>query len=151
MTQLSETQTKLLIKLLGMLGSSSDGERAAFAAKANELVRGAGLTWEQYILGGRSLREPPPPGPQAQTPPSGFRRSKMPFNEGKEPFAFVATIITESPKAILLDAGLADGPIWIPKSQIIDQQPHIGNPKAHIFGIPKWLADAKGLLEWNNV
>ncbi len=150
MTQLTDEQTKRLVKLLGMLGSSYDGERANAASKANELIRSAGLTWEQYILGGRSLQEPPKPaaaGPGGAPP----RRSKFSFEEGREPFAFVGTLIAESPKAILVDAGLADGPIWLPKSQIIDQTPHKSNPKTHIFGIPKWLADAKGLLEWNNV
>lgn len=150
MTKLTEEQTKRLIKLLGMMGSAFTGEVANAASKANELIRGAGLTWEDYILGGRSLKEPPQGNPQgfAGPPP---RASKFSYEEGREPFAFVGKIIHESPKAILVDAGLADGAIWIPKSQIIDQQPHKADPKSHIIGIPKWLADAKGLLEWNNV
>ena len=38
-----------LTKLLGMLGSSHDGERASAALKANELVLRHGLTWGDVI------------------------------------------------------------------------------------------------------
>jgi hypothetical protein len=38
-----------LAKLCGMFGSHHDGERAAAAAMADELVRKAGLTWYDVI------------------------------------------------------------------------------------------------------
>jgi hypothetical protein len=38
-----------LIKLLGMLGSAHDGERAAAGLKAHELIRRHGLTWADVI------------------------------------------------------------------------------------------------------
>jgi hypothetical protein len=38
-----------LVKLLGMLGSDHAGERAAAALKANELIRGHGLTWADVV------------------------------------------------------------------------------------------------------
>jgi hypothetical protein len=38
-----------LVKLLGMLGSSHDGERAVAALKANALVREHGLVWADVI------------------------------------------------------------------------------------------------------
>ena len=38
-----------LTKLLGMLGSAHDGERAVAAAKADELVRSRGLTWSDVV------------------------------------------------------------------------------------------------------
>jgi hypothetical protein len=38
-----------LVKLLGMLGSNHDGERAAAALKANALVREHGLVWSDVI------------------------------------------------------------------------------------------------------
>jgi hypothetical protein len=38
-----------LTKLLGMLGSEHDGERATAAAKANAFVRAMGLTWRDII------------------------------------------------------------------------------------------------------
>jgi hypothetical protein len=38
-----------LTKLLGMLGSSHNGERAAAALKADELVRELNLTWRDVI------------------------------------------------------------------------------------------------------
>lgn len=39
-----------LVKLLGLLGSDHDGERANAAAAADRLVRAAGLTWRDLIL-----------------------------------------------------------------------------------------------------
>jgi hypothetical protein len=45
-----------LAKILGRLGSSFDGERAAAAAKADELIRAAGLTWTDVLY-------PPPEHP----------------------------------------------------------------------------------------
>ena len=38
-----------LVKLLGMLGSDHDGERAAFGLKADQLLRSHGLTWADVI------------------------------------------------------------------------------------------------------
>jgi hypothetical protein len=38
-----------LAKICGMLGAAHDGERAAAAAKADELVRSLGLTWREVI------------------------------------------------------------------------------------------------------
>lgn len=38
-----------LIKLLGMLGSAYDGERAAAGRKADEFIRSRGLTWADVI------------------------------------------------------------------------------------------------------
>jgi hypothetical protein len=39
----------LLIKLLGMLGSDQAGERDNAARKVHELVRAAGMTWEELL------------------------------------------------------------------------------------------------------
>jgi hypothetical protein len=38
-----------LAKICGLLGSAHDGERASAAAKADALVRAAGLTWADVI------------------------------------------------------------------------------------------------------
>jgi hypothetical protein len=38
-----------LAKILGMLGSAHDGERASAAAKADQLVRGSGSTWHEVV------------------------------------------------------------------------------------------------------
>lgn len=43
-----ETRTRL-VRLLGMLGSAHDGERANAAALADRLVRNAGLVWDQVV------------------------------------------------------------------------------------------------------
>lgn len=43
-----ETRARL-VRLLGMCGSSHDGERASAAALADRLVRDAGLVWEQVV------------------------------------------------------------------------------------------------------
>ena len=48
-----------LAKILGLLGSPHDGERAAAAAKADEIVRGAGLTWRDVVVASPSIVPPP--------------------------------------------------------------------------------------------
>jgi hypothetical protein len=40
---------KKLSKILGMLGSAHDGERASAALKACELLREAGMTWDEVV------------------------------------------------------------------------------------------------------
>jgi hypothetical protein len=47
-----------LAKLCGMLGSAHDGERAAAGLKADQFVRGLGLTWGEIFSAPRTL-EPP--------------------------------------------------------------------------------------------
>ena len=47
-----------LVKLLGMLGSNHDGERAAAALKANALVRDHGLVWSDVIPTPHAERRP---------------------------------------------------------------------------------------------
>jgi hypothetical protein len=47
---LDDATADRLTKILGLLGSSHDGERAAAAAKADALVRGAGLTWRDVVM-----------------------------------------------------------------------------------------------------
>jgi hypothetical protein len=47
--QLEPATADRLAKILGMLGSDHDGERAAAAAKADQLIRGLGLTWRDVI------------------------------------------------------------------------------------------------------
>jgi hypothetical protein len=47
--QLDPGAANRLRKLCGMLGSEHDGERATAAAKADALLRAAGLTWADVI------------------------------------------------------------------------------------------------------
>jgi hypothetical protein len=47
--QLDSHSADRLRKLCGMLGSQHDGERATAAAKADALLRAAGLTWADVI------------------------------------------------------------------------------------------------------
>jgi hypothetical protein len=49
-TQLDDAAVERLTKLLGMLGSDHDGERASAALKADQLIRSRGLTWQQILL-----------------------------------------------------------------------------------------------------
>lgn len=44
-------------KLCGMLASPSDGERASAAAKASEMLKAAGLTWDDVIKDAKTLRD----------------------------------------------------------------------------------------------
>jgi hypothetical protein len=48
-TRLDPQALDRLVKLLGMLGSAHAGERSAAGLKANELVRGMGLTWSEVF------------------------------------------------------------------------------------------------------
>lgn len=49
MSGLAPDKKKLLIKLLGMMGSAHDGEVLAAARKAQALVRECGVTWEDVM------------------------------------------------------------------------------------------------------
>jgi hypothetical protein len=49
MSGLSDTQRTKLVKLLGMLNSTFDNERATAAALADRLIRERNLTWEHVI------------------------------------------------------------------------------------------------------
>jgi hypothetical protein len=59
-----------LSRILGMLGSDYDGERAAAGLKATQLLREAGLTWDDLV---RPSAAPVPP----PEPPMGFRMRAM--------------------------------------------------------------------------
>ena len=50
MTALDHQASQRLAKLLGMLGSNSDGERANAARMVDQLVRGLGLTWSDIVM-----------------------------------------------------------------------------------------------------
>jgi hypothetical protein len=50
MDRLAPDALDRLIKLLGMLGSAHDGERAAAGLKAHELIRRHGLQWSDVIV-----------------------------------------------------------------------------------------------------
>lgn len=76
---LDQRDRERLIKLLGMIGSSADGEALNAARLANKLVQDRGLTWAA-VLNGKAIPQPqttwtwtpprpPPPPPQ----PSGLR------------------------------------------------------------------------------
>jgi hypothetical protein len=50
MDRLPPDALERLIKLLGMLGSAHDGERAAAGLKAHEFIRRHGLSWSDIIV-----------------------------------------------------------------------------------------------------
>ena len=54
-----------LVKILGLLGSSFDGERAAAALKASQFLRERNLTWPDIIRPAL----PPPDAPPRHEPP----------------------------------------------------------------------------------
>jgi hypothetical protein len=61
-----------LAKVLGMLGSDHDGEIAAAGRRANAMVKGAGLTWDQVLSPVNSAPESP------RRPPRRWRRPASP-------------------------------------------------------------------------
>lgn len=62
--------TAKLVKILGMLGSDHDGEVAAAGRRADALLKGAGLTWDQLLT-------PTRPEP-LHGPPRRWRRPASP-------------------------------------------------------------------------
>ena len=59
MNRLAPDALERLIKLLGMLGSAHDGERAAAGLKAHELIRRHGLCWSDILLAAPPPTTPP--------------------------------------------------------------------------------------------
>jgi hypothetical protein len=59
MDRIAPDTLERLVKLLGMLGSGHDGERAAAGLKAHELVRRHGLTWSDILLAAPAPASPP--------------------------------------------------------------------------------------------
>ncbi len=55
MTRLDTHSAERLTKILGMLGSNSDGERAIAARMADQLVRDLGLTWADIVIPPRAV------------------------------------------------------------------------------------------------
>src|SRR3954447_24479566 len=49
MVGIPDAKRTRLVRLLGMLGSDFDGERANAGRMADEMVRELGLTWEQVV------------------------------------------------------------------------------------------------------
>src|SRR6185369_16217663 len=54
--KVTERELEVLVKMLGMLGAATVGERAAAALKVSSWVKDRGLAWSDVIL-------PPPPPP----------------------------------------------------------------------------------------
>ena len=57
---LSGTERARLVKVLGLMSSDHDGERAAAAWQATRLVKSRGLSWDDLISDGLSLHRVPP-------------------------------------------------------------------------------------------
>ncbi len=58
---LSTADADRLAKLLGMLGSEHDGERASAGLLAHKLIRERGLTWPEIICPRQDWHEPTDP------------------------------------------------------------------------------------------
>jgi hypothetical protein len=63
---LPRRELERLAKICGRLGSVHDGERAAAALKADQLVRGLGLTWREVLAPRSNLLT----APEAQSLPA---------------------------------------------------------------------------------
>ena len=74
---LSATERERLVKLLGMLGSDHDGERASAGLLAARLLRDKGLTWTQVISSGPSQTYPRPQASPWQPPTSTCPSSRL--------------------------------------------------------------------------
>jgi hypothetical protein len=63
MANLPHDQLERLVKVLGMLGSTHDGERAAAANLATSILKKHGATWGDLISRRDDRPRPPPPPP----------------------------------------------------------------------------------------
>ena len=79
--KLSGDEIAKLVRILGMLGSSCDGERAAAGLLASQMLRAKGLQWADVVSGGvvRSARQPVAQRqpPTFTSPPSRFAVQQM--------------------------------------------------------------------------
>lgn len=66
---LTQETLRRLVKVLGMLGSDHDGERAAAALQASRLLRDRGLTWEEVLARPRATPNPYGPADLSDTAP----------------------------------------------------------------------------------
>lgn len=82
MTALTDPDRTRLVRLLGMLGSAHDGERANAASLAHKMLQDRKLTWNDVIAHGpngagvdpaRPFYQPPPPPPKPPPRPSPLR------------------------------------------------------------------------------
>ena len=64
-----------LVKVLGMLGSVHDGEIAAAGRRADAMVKGAGLSWDEVIVPAAPRSEQPQ---QQSRAPRRWRRTTSP-------------------------------------------------------------------------
>jgi hypothetical protein len=136
------------IKLLGMLGSSFDGERAAAGLLIDKLLKENSLTWEDIwpdavttsssssSSRSQSSYQPPPPPPPPSKPQSCGHDS-----QGRYLYR-VLTCLWQTERAWLfqLGDGLATVDCWLPKSQCAYE------PTDRTVAIPAWLCSAKDLF-----
>jgi len=100
--RLDDATADRLAKILGLLGSDHAGGRASAAAKADALVRGAGLTWRDVVM------PSPPIAPQLEGGSDWRRlaaechRQKARLNPGETKFiaAILAWRTEPSPKQL---------------------------------------------------
>ncbi len=116
MSELAAEQMTRLIKILGLLASDRDGERAAAAWQASRIIKSAGLTWEE-VLARPSL--PPPHLNRAASDPQ--RPDAVWFDDARlaqrhvaeltpwerQFIAKIAFLITLSRKQTVILAGIA--------------------------------------------
>lgn len=69
-------------KILGMLGSAHDGERAAAAGRASEMLKAARLSWDDVARGKHLPRSSAPRAPASPPPPPPSANERYAFSRG---------------------------------------------------------------------
>ncbi len=106
---LSSTERERLVKLLGMLGSAHDGERASAGLLASRLLRDRGLTWDQ-VVGNAS-----PVAPRLQAPSWPAATSTCPTSRLGEMQLVLANLALLNEWERNFVRSVAQRPCWSPK------------------------------------
>lgn len=118
---LTDAERERLTRILGMLGSAHDGERAAAALHAEAFRRRHGMTWEELIRGPAPAwsrpweQTRPQPEPEPAAPPSDPRAHAPSWAKPntRPPDPAWTLHVPEQMKALLYVVGLIGGTILL--------------------------------------
>jgi hypothetical protein len=99
---LSPAERNRLVALLGMLGSSHDGEVTNAGRLAARMVRSKGLGWDQLVAGQavQSYRPPPRPAPAGDARADLELAARHSHRLTEWELSFVGRVPAEAPRAV---------------------------------------------------
>jgi hypothetical protein len=108
-TQITERELQVLVKMLGLLGSDQAGERAAAALKVDQWVKTRGLSWSELLI--------PPEEPE----PVAVRVTDSPYGADTSPFTHsrAAAFAQANQAAQQTYAAAAARPDWVAHAEAV--------------------------------